>query len=765
MRNIVNTGEVVQTVGELGDAVGDLLEELFSQKEELLNQLAEAESFEEQQGFISQINDLEVTIDQQIDQIPNKENLPQELQDELQELKQEGSIVANNVLTPQEIADISTADTERRERIREIAAIAEEEIFYDSKEYISKVFQKIRCAYANGSSTLSSDYFDKVGQEFTAIFDDYGRITLKLISKETHLGNISHTTVEASSGSGNKTDNHTLYTLDYGGATITAKSYGEQSNTANKFEKLQNYLFPNDPNAIKQEAETLLGQILAKNNLADEDIRGLKAIANCGAMYFTVDDKYRIIQKIAAGRSYITEYYEDLILDLIENHSGDITTYSKDFLEKLEGDPQLLEILFKEMDDITFWKGNEDNFTRFLQVIYGLWQGSIYSNAETYTYVEELADDGYLSPYILTYDGESWFPDIEYESTVFTDTGVEIATRTFMGKHGTMAYKYFQPIWIVFAANGEGQVTKTQVPAIYFAGTAKKDNLKKSLDQIGLTMDVALTLSAIGNFTKLRHLTRLQQVGNIVLGTVEVTSAAADILVRYTELCEGNEDFCEAFQEYNTYLQLGLLGSGLLRAKFNSARKSAEEEYIKHREALVNKYGADDARIKELDTHFGVVNSEGILSTLIDNKIKVLPKESLYGNQALTFLNEKYIIGETLEDVITYRRFGGNAKLRGVYVSTLEKLSREELALVKEFNNSMRFEAVIKIPKGEKLAIGKVGPWPPKAPEFMGGADQIIINKFDYPEYIWVEKVKDLKTGTIYSYGDFCQKFKNLCQQ
>ena len=155
------------------------------------------------------------------------------------------------------------------------------------------------------------------------------------------------------------------------------------------------------------------------------------------------------------------------------------------------------------------------------------------------------------------------------------------------------------------------------------------------------------------------------------------------------------------------------------------------------------------------------------LGTLIDDKIKVLPTEKLFGTQASTFLNSKYVIAETTESILTYRRFGGEAKLGGGYVSTLDKLSREELALVKGFNNSMRFEAVIKIPKGQKLAVGKVGPWPVKAPEFMGGADQIIIKGYDfpkvYPENVWVQSVKDFKTGTIYSYGDFCRKFSNLC--
>lgn len=75
----------------------------------------------------------------------------------------------------------------------------------------------------------------------------------------------------------------------------------------------------------------------------------------------------------------------------------------------------------------------------------------------------------------------------------------------------------------------------------------------------------------------------------------------------------------------------------------------------------------------------------------------------------------------------------------------------------------MRFEAIIKIPKGEKLAVGKVGPWPPKAPEFMGGADQIIIIKYQYPENVWVQSIKDYKTGKIYTYGEFRLKFPNLC--
>jgi len=171
----------------------------------------------------------------------------------------------------------------------------------------------------------------------------------------------------------------------------------------------------------------------------------------------------------------------------------------------------------------------------------------------------------------------------------------------------------------------------------------------------------------------------------------------------------------------------------------------------------------DDASKLEQGVSSSKVTGTKNFITLIDDKVKIVEKEILYGNQAETFLNSEYATAELLEDVLTYRRFGGNAKLGGSYVSTADKLTREELALVEEFNNSMRFEAIIKVPKGEKINIGKVGPWPPKAPEYMGGADQVIL-KYNYPENAWVQSIKDFKTGKIYTYGEFKTAFPNLCR-
>ncbi|MCX2682108.1 hypothetical protein OOZ15_19315 [Galbibacter sp. EGI 63066] len=595
--NIESVDEFVEGVADLVNILGFTLDEIIESIKENIEINQQANIFIELMEEVLNDPNNGMTQEQQ-QNLQDFINDKKKVKEAIKQAKEDFANGKNDEYVKQNLVSNFTPST------------TEEELFYDDKEYISKVFQQIRCGYVGGSRELPNDYFDKVGQDFTARFDDYGEITVKLASKPTRLGKVEYASEETTSGGNKKTSHYDVFTLDYGGVVITAKKYNELSHTEDKLEKLQEYLFPDNPNAIYEDYQTVLAQVLNKESFTDDDVKALKSIANCGAMYFSVDDKYSIIKKIADHGFALTEYYEDLILDLIENYSGDLATYSNTFLDKLDGDPELLKELFKGIDNTgaqTFWKGNENNFDRFLKVIYGLWQGSKYANTEGYTYVDELLDNGDLSPRVLTYDGKSWFPNVSYEPTTFNQNGVRIATETIYGRHGNLVYDYFQPVWIVFENGGKGKITKTEVPAIYFAGTAKKDNLEKSLDQIGLTIDVALTLTAFGNVTKLRHLTRLQQIGRITLAGVEISSATADILIRYTDLCEGNEAFCETFQEYNTYLQLGLLGSGLLRAKFTASRAKAKKAYEEHREVLVSKYGADDARIKELDGHFGVV--------------------------------------------------------------------------------------------------------------------------------------------------------------
>ncbi len=591
---------------------------------------------------------------------------------------------------------------------------SEEDIVYDDKEYMSKVFQKIRCAYVNSNRELDNNYFDKSNQEFTAFFQEYGKIKLILKAKESKLGKIKTTQKKVESGGGNKTDKHTLLTLDYGGVVITAKQYIDKE-TEEKLDKLQNYLFPSDISVIKEDYEKVLAQLLNKTEFTDTDIKELKRIANCGAQFFSTKNKYIIISKIANHSIALTEYYEDLILDLIDNHPKDIKPYSDELLGYFDKDPKLLRKLFNRTDNVDssiFWKGNEDNFNRFLKIIFSLWKDSKYAQESNYTYVDDIIEATNLSPKVISYDGKSFFPSISYDKTAFYDTHLTIQTKTIHGKFGSLKYSYFQPVLLLFDNGTTSRVTKTEVPAIYFAGTVEKDNLEKSLDQLGLILDIGLTFTGVTAFTKLKYLTKLHQLGRIVLGTVEITSSVADIIVRYSDLCEGNEEFCEAFQEYNTYLQLGLLGSGLVRTKFITSRKKAKDAYEKHRGSLAKKYGSEDSRIKELDRHFGgnTVSNAGdkITKRLDDLNLNHLTKKlddldeilrpQFYedfadaSNDVLKKLQDENLFdvwnnNVRSKDIELLRDFAKRGNVRVQYAKALSGFVEEETRLLKQFEN------------------------------------------------------------------------------
>ncbi|WP_168796340.1 hypothetical protein, partial [Flagellimonas onchidii] len=169
--------DVDDTIDAMIGGIKNLFNDLFSQKEDLLDQLSETQSVEEQQNIISKINDVEVTIAQQIDNIPGKEHLPQELQQELQDLKQEAGIAGTGQLSPQEIEDIKTADAGRRERINEIATVAEN--YSPSSSFDFEIAQSLVGIYKEGklSSSMSpnsakQNVFDYEGL-FSARFEEF----------------------------------------------------------------------------------------------------------------------------------------------------------------------------------------------------------------------------------------------------------------------------------------------------------------------------------------------------------------------------------------------------------------------------------------------------------------------------------------------------------------------------------------------------------------------------------------------------------------
>ncbi|MBL7810895.1 MAG: fibronectin type III domain-containing protein [Bacteroidetes bacterium] len=150
-------------------------------------------------------------------------------------------------------------------------------------------------------------------------------------------------------------------------------------------------------------------------------------------------------------------------------------------------------------------------------------------------------------------------------------------------------------------------------------------------------------------------------------------------------------------------------------------------------------------------------------STKIDKSITVVEKESLFGDNAKTFLDGFYRTVLTNEQLVLYRVFGGDARLGGSFATTVSGATREELALLDEWNNTMRFEVKIVIPIKTKLNIGKVGKQTSKDGKQIlnGGADQVILPfKWDNS---WMKSITDKTTGRIYqNISEFERDFPTL---
>jgi hypothetical protein len=165
------------------------------------------------------------------------------------------------------------------------------------------------------------------------------------------------------------------------------------------------------------------------------------------------------------------------------------------------------------------------------------------------------------------------------------------------------------------------------------------------------------------------------------------------------------------------------------------------------------------------EADFGTLNQQPKLpsniNTAINDKVRLVDKDTLRPSDVETFRGAEYVTVETTKKATVYRKFGGSddqAKLHGGFASTTQNANRQQTAVYPKWSNS-RFEAEIEIPSGQKLNLGTVGEQPPSSsiPKYRGGADQILLPRNWSSD--WVKSVRDGKTGKIYSLQEFQAKF------
>lgn len=95
---------------------------------------------------------------------------------------------------------------------------------------------------------------------------------------------------------------------------------------------------------------------------------------------------------------------------------------------------------------------------------------------------------------------------------------------------------------------------------------------------------------------------------------------------------------------------------------------------------------------------------------------------------------------------MVYRTFGGKTGVDDVFSSTVPTSNRITInidsALLPEWKNSRQYEAVIEIPKGTELNIGKVEQqMTQKSTIFKGGGNQILLLQ-NWPNE-WIKEIRE----------------------
>ncbi|WP_234121346.1 hypothetical protein [Clostridium hydrogenum] len=161
-------------------------------------------------------------------------------------------------------------------------------------------------------------------------------------------------------------------------------------------------------------------------------------------------------------------------------------------------------------------------------------------------------------------------------------------------------------------------------------------------------------------------------------------------------------------------------------------RATKSEQLKDVKDSGVNVESKTDGREKKGTEGVTQAEDYGKYSTLIDGKVKEIEKSYLPNTLSKTFTDSNYRTVITEEKIIVYRTFGGRADAGGSFVTTVPAESRIQAkidtALLPSWGNSRMYEAVIEVPKGEILNIGKVAEQTTESgAKLVGGGDQVVL--------------------------------------
>ncbi len=260
--------------------------------------------------------------------------------------------------------------------------------------------------------------------------------------------------------------------------------------------------------------------------------------------YCTVDDKGVSEEAILIN-----------LLEALQSKGADALLEGLISRKAFSGD-SMFKALYKKIDN---WNG-EENFTKFINTLYGIWASSSKSSAIA------VDDIPYKSKKQWGFYSSQFGVSLNQEYT-------QVTLKTTKGrrhkiKHFTYGpYHIFDPISLteydkVKEVAGNLQVPSVKVPSFIIAGIAQNQNTHNTSRTANLTLDAALTFSGIGNVSKLRY---LRQLGKLkakesmeLVSGISTSMAVVNFMLEYSGKCNDKTAYCTKLKEYLSLVEASL---------------------------------------------------------------------------------------------------------------------------------------------------------------------------------------------------------------
>lgn len=260
--------------------------------------------------------------------------------------------------------------------------------------------------------------------------------------------------------------------------------------------------------------------------------------------------------------------------------------------------------LYSKMNDF----GGTDNFTKAMILLRDIWNFSTYSDPNNTMYNDYDAPDyiPYQNKKLLIFNESNFKFEIngrEIHTTQIIDEEVSVSSLPSYGaghlgsknanrqpatvkKEREITYGNYhslQPVNLLgLDREGELEITNEPIPVFFIKALIDKRHWSNIENTTWLAIDILTTATGVGNFLKLRHLSKVKGFYNhakVIIGGIEFFSGVGGVMLTLLENSKNNE-FCNKLRKYLLYIDILTLGvDGVITyAKLvRDARKAAKE--------------------------------------------------------------------------------------------------------------------------------------------------------------------------------------------